>query len=187
MHRVSSSRRRFFSGLVLVVAAGALLLAAAALAGPALPKTGSAYSTGGIKHGVSVTLVTSATDPKAIEAGEAATASQYALSGGAVLCPKSKKNPGFHETPFAVFGFPGATLKLSHGAYGFSKTVVQPDTSTLGGTAKPFKLKVKITGSVLSSTKIVGTVKSTGGPCTTKKALKYTAKLDTKLPVAPGQ
>ena len=137
--------------------------------------------------GVSVTLVTSATDPKAIEAGEAATASQYALSGGAVLCPKSKKNPGFHETPFAVFGFPGATLKLSHGAYAFSKTVVQPDTSTLGGTAKPFKLE----GEDHRQRPQLDQDRRHGDPdrrsVQLEEALRYTAKLDPKLPVAPGQ
>ncbi len=152
-----------------------------------MPKTAKAYSTGGSKHGVSVTLVTSASNPKAIEPGAAAAGSQFALSGGAVLCPKAKKNPGFHEVPFAVFGFPGATLKISHGKYGFSKTSKTQETTALGSSAKPFPLKVKITGTVVSPTSIKGTVKATGGPCTSKKPLKFTAKLDPKIPVAPGQ
>lgn len=165
----------------------AVPLAGVALGAAPLPQTAKAYSTGGSKHGVSLTLITSASDPKAIEPGEAVLASQYAQSGGAVLCKKAKKSPGFHETPFAVFGFPGAELKLVNGKYSFSKTYKTSDASVLGSSAKPFKLKVKIVGTVVSPTSIAGTVKPTGGPCTSKKPLKFTAKLDSKIPVAPGQ
>ncbi len=168
------------------IAAGlvAVILVGVALAAP-LPQGGKAYSTAGPKHGVSLTLVTSVSG-KAIEAGSAALGSQFALSGGSVQCRKAKKNHGFHEVPFALFGFPGTTLKLSHGKYGFSKTVKMSDEFVIGSSAKPFKLKVKIAGTVASPTSIQGTVKAKGGPCTSKKALKFKAKLDTKIPVAPG-
>lgn len=156
------------------------------LAAAPLPKPATAYSTGGSKHGVSVTLVTSASGP-AIEAGSAALGSQYALSGGSVKCRKAKRNQGFHEAPFAPFGFPGATLKLSKGSYGFSKTVKVPDAYALGSSAKPFKLKIKIHGTVVSATSITGTVKAKGGPCTSKKPLKFNAKADSKISVAPGK
>jgi len=161
------------------------MLCGIALAAP-LPQGGKAYTAGTVKHGVSLTLVTSASGT-AIEPGSAALGSQFALSGGAVLCRKAKKSHGFHEKPFAIFGFPGATLKLSHGTYGFSATVKAPHTIPLGSTAKPFKLKVKIVGQVASPTSIKGTVKAKGGPCTTKKALKFNATVNSSVPVAPGK
>lgn len=173
-----------------VLAAGACLLllcAAASAAGPALPKPASAYSTEGNVHGVSLTLVTSASSGKTIEPGAAAAGSQFALSGGAVNCTKAKKGPGFHGVPFAVFGFPKTTLKLSKGKYGFSKTVTQKNTVPLGSTNAPFTLRLKITGTVTSQALITGTISAKGGPCTTKKPVKYKAKLDPQLPVAPGQ
>jgi hypothetical protein len=173
-----------------VLAAGACLLllcAAASAAGPALPKPASAYSTEGNVHGVSLTLVTSASSGKTIEPGAAAAGSQFALSGGAVNCTKAKKGPGFHGVPFAVFGFPKTALKLSKGKYGFSKTVTQKNTVPLGSTNAPFTLRLKITGTVTSQALITGTISAKGGPCTTKKPVKYKAKLDPQLPVAPGQ
>ncbi len=169
------------------VGALSLLLAAVALAGAPLPKTGKAYTTSTGKHKVGLTLVTGASDPTTIEPGSAALGSQYAMSGGSVQCPKAKKSPGLHGVPFAIFGFPGAKLKLVHGKYGFAKTIKQRETIPLGSSgAKPFTLKVKIVGTVLSPTKIVGTVTAQGGPCTTKKPLKYTTKLNLKVPVAPA-
>jgi hypothetical protein len=139
---------------------------------------------GGFARGVSLTLVTGAANPKRIEKGAAAAGSQFAMSGGAVQCPKEKKGEGFHEVPFAVFGFPGATLKLVKGVYGFSKTTKEK-TSALGGTGSSFTLKVKIVGTVTSPTLISGTVQATGGPCTMKKPVGFSAKLDPELPVAP--
>ena len=171
-----------------ILAVGALLcLATAATAvSPPLPTKAKAFSTGGFARRVSLTLVTSATNPKRIESGQAAVGSQYAMSGGAVQCPKAKRGTGVHETPFAVFGFPGATLKMVKGAYGFSKTSKEK-TSALGSAGGEFKLKVKIVGKVISPTMISGTVKVTGGPCTIKKPVSFKAMLDPKLPVAPGQ
>lgn len=185
--RRSPAHRRFLLTLATAGAFG-LMLGAVALAAAPLPKTGIAYSTSAGKHKVSITLVTGASDPKRIEPGAAALGSQFALSGGSLQCPKAKKSPGFHGEPFAVFGFPGAKLKLTHGKYAFSKTAKVPNTAPFGSSGvKPFTLKVKITGTVLSPTKITGTVTAKGGPCATKKPLRYTAKANPKLPVAPGQ
>lgn len=178
------SASRLFKTATIATGLVAVLLVGVALAAP-LPQGAKAFSTGGRKHGLSLTLVTSVSG-KSIEPGEAALGSQFALSGGAVECHKAKKNHGFHETPFALFGFPGAKLKLTHGKYGFSKAT-KSETSALGSSAKPFKLTVTIAGVVASPTSIKGTVKVKGGPCTSKKPLKFNAKLDNKIPVAPGK
>jgi hypothetical protein len=186
MSRTALSLVRAWKPSILGASVALLVLATAATAAaPPLPNTAKGYSTGGFTHGVSLTLVTSATSPKRIEKGVAAVASQFAMSGGAVQCPKAKKGEGFHEVPFAVFGFPGATLKLVKGVYGFSKTVKEK-TSALGGAGTAFTLKVKVVGTVTSSTSIRGTVKAAGGPCTMKKSVSFTAKLDPKLPIAPA-
>jgi hypothetical protein len=162
-------------------------LAMPALAAAPLPQTAKAYSTGGYEHGLSFTLVTSAANPKRIEPGSATAGSQFALSNGAIQCKKAKRAPGVPEPPFAIFGFPGATLKLSAGMYGFAKTITQRETSVLGSTSTAkFTLKVKIVGTVVSPTRIEGTVKPTGGPCTAKSPIPFTANRDPKLPVAPS-
>lgn len=171
-------------GCALVLAAFALLAVAAQAAAPSL-KPGVAYSTGAGKHSVTLTFVTSLHTPNRIEEGEAAIGSQYALSGGSISCPKAKKEPGLHGTPFALFGFPGTTLAVKHGAYGFAVSERLPGTTPLGSTAKSFTLRLKITGTVTSASKITGTVTASGGPCKTKKPIPYTAKYDPKLPVAP--
>jgi hypothetical protein len=177
-------RRPLSIGGVLVLAALTLLVAVAQAAAPSL-QPGKAYSTGKTKHGVSITFVTSVRTPNRIEEGEAAAGSQYALSEGSILCPKAKKNTGFHEVPFALFGFPGTTLHVKNGAYAFSARIRAPKTTPLGSSVKPFTLKVKVTGTVTSPTKITGTISASGGPCKTKKPIPYSAKLDPKLPVAP--
>lgn len=79
--------------LQVVACLGLLALAAGALAASPLPQRAKAYATDGNHHGVSVTLVTSASNPKRLEPGEAAAASQFALSGGDVHCKKAKKGP----------------------------------------------------------------------------------------------
>jgi hypothetical protein len=181
---MSTSRRSRI--VVLLTALVGLVVSGVALAAAPLPKPASAYSTGGYKHGLSMTLVI-APSGRAVEKGGAALGSEFALSEGALQCPKAKKGHGFHEVPFTIFGFPGASLKLSGGRYGFSKTETMSDTTPLGSTAKPFTLKVKIAATVASSTSIVGTVKATGGPCTSKGPLRFNAKFSAKDGVAPGQ
>lgn len=177
-------RRPLTVGGVLVLFVSILLVSVAQAAAPSL-EPGKAYSTGGTEHGVSITLVTSVRTPNRIEEGEAAAGSQYALSEGSILCPKAKKNPGLKGVPFALFGFPGTTLHLKNGAYGFSTRIRAAKTTPLGSSVKPFTLKVKVTGTVTSATEIAGTISVSGGPCKTKKPVPYSAKLDPKLPVAP--
>lgn len=184
MNRRSAAKRLSKASAVLLIAVAALSVTAAEAAAPSL-KGGKAYSTGGFKHGVSITFVTSVRTPNRIEEGQAAAGSQFALSEGAVLCPKAKRNPGFKEVPFAIFGFPGTTLKMKSGAYGFAVKERVPNTTPLGGAVPPFTLKVKVTGTVVTPTKITGTITASGGPCKTKKPAPYTAVLDPKLPVAP--
>ena len=87
--------------------------------------------------------------------------------------------------PFALFGFPGATLKLKHGRYGFSVSQKLDRAFVFASTVKPFKLTVKFTGTVTSSKAIAGTLTVHGGPCGVKRPIPYTVKLS-KDPVAPG-
>jgi hypothetical protein len=164
----------------------AALLVGLALAAP-LPKGAAAFSTAATRHraALSLTLVTNLSG-NSIEGGAAVLGSQFALSGGSVECPKAKKAQGFREKPFAIFGFPGAKLKLAHGKYGFSKTINAPHTFVIGSSVKPITLKVAIAGAVARPTSIKGTVKAKGGPCTSKRPLRFNAKLNSKIPVAPG-
>ena len=80
----------------------------------------------------------------------------------------------------------GATLKLSHDKYRFSVSKTVKKGYVTGSPAKPFKLTLKVTGAVTSSTTITGTVSLRGGRCTSKRPIPYTAKLDNKIPVSPG-
>lgn len=180
------SKRVRVGGILTLVACGTLLALAAVAVAAALPKSGAAFTTpAGRGHKLSLTLVTSA-DGRSIEEGGAALGSQFALSGGSIRCPKAKKAAGFHEVPFALFGFPKTALKPMHGAYGFTVHVVEPEASVLGSAAKRFTLKLKITGTVVDAGMIKGTIVARGGKCTTKKPLAYTAKVNPKVPVAPG-
>ena len=64
----------------------------------------------------------------AVEGGKVIVAGTGGLGGNdgnseAFLdCPAAKRNPGLKGTPFTDFGFPGATFKLKHGKYSFSKS-----------------------------------------------------------------
>ncbi|MBS1888117.1 MAG: hypothetical protein JSU06_13110 [Actinobacteria bacterium] len=172
--------------VVAFTALAALALAAVAVAAT-LPTGGKAFTTPPTKHRAkfSLTLVTSP-DGRSIEEGGAAIGSQYAISGGSIECPKAKKQPGFHETPFLIFGFPATALTMKGGTYGFTAHLTQRETNILGSTAKAFTLKVKITGTVVGATTIEGTVSAKGGSCTTKTPLAFKLKPNPKVPVAPG-
>jgi hypothetical protein len=170
------------------VSALALGVAAVALAAAPAPKPAAAYQQP-IKlgsKGVGITFVTSATSGTVIEPGQAALGTNYPVSQAFIGCPKAKKNPGLVGLPFADVGFPGATFKLKHGKYGFSKTI-HPKVYIVGSPAGQVRLKVTFTATVTNARKIAGTVKVVGGPCATKTPLKYTAKLNSKNKVAPGQ
>jgi hypothetical protein len=173
-------------GAAALAVAAVLAGAAAALAGPPLPTPEKAFQTpAGVHRPLTLTLVSGATG-KTIEEGAAALGSEFALSGGVIRCPKAKKAAGFHETPFAAFGFPRTPLKLSHGSYGFSTHVTQRRESLVGSTAPSITLKLKITGTVVTPTTIEGTISAKGGKCTIAKPLSYTAKLNPKDSVAPN-
>jgi hypothetical protein len=173
-------------GATALAATAVLAGAAVALAAPSLPTPEKAFQTPvGVHRPLTLTLVSGATG-KTIEAGAAALGSEFALSGGVIRCPKAKRAAGFHETPFAAFGFPHTPLKLSHGSYGFSTHVTQRGESLVGSTASSFTLKLKITGTVVNSTTIEGTIGAKGGRCTIGKPLSYTAKLNPQDPVGPN-
>jgi hypothetical protein len=188
-------RRLCQAALVCRLALGALLItavtAAVALASASLPHTAKAYDTGRKAKRVSLTLVISASNPKQILAGPTPppVGSQFALSVGSIQCPHVTRNPGLprSSSPFMLIAFPGATLRLSHGSYGFSKSSTVRRQVITGSPTKPFELKLKFTGSVVGATKITGTIAAHGGPCSPKGELAYTATLDPKLPVAPGE
>jgi hypothetical protein len=169
----------------------ALVAASVALASsPPLPHPAKGYTTGALKKSLSLIYIISA-DAKRIVAGPAhpPLGSQFAISDGSVACPKAKRAPGFSKklSVIAFFGLPGATFKLSHGKYGFSASRTIGKQTLLGSNAKAFKLELKFTGTVTSPTAITGKLTVRGGPCTRHRPIAYTAKLNNKILVAPGQ
>jgi hypothetical protein len=175
-----TSRRASLSVGITAAAVGALALAPGAPAAP-LPHKEKDYSTHGYQHGVSVQMITSATNGRRIEAGTAPIGSQYAAGGIYVKCPHVTKTGPFE--PFMLVPYPAITMKLSHGHYGFSKKISER-TNVLSSSAPASTVKVTFTGSVRSASEIAGTVTITGGVCATKAA--YTARL-TAEKVAPGK
>lgn len=167
----------FAAGLVALGAQGVSLAASAPLL-----LTAKEYSTHGYAHNVSVSLVTSATNPKRIQAGPAPLGSQFAVGGIYARCPGAPKSAS--TTPFAGIAFPALTLRLSHGHYGFSKRLKVNQFLLASSLGKPVKLNVLFTGIVASSTLIKGTVTITGSQC--KTTASYSAKPTTSA-VAPGQ
>jgi hypothetical protein len=180
------------SGVSLATGIAALAGAGIALGSSApLPKAGSAYVVRGGKLAktFTLTLVVSHASARRIDAGPAVPpiGSQFALSVGSVKCPRAKRNPGLAkgEAPFGLFSFPGARLKLRHGRYSFSVTAKVAKESLLGSPVAPFKLTVKLTGTVTSTNAIKGRVKVKGGPCTVAKPFGYRAVYDKSEPVSP--
>ncbi len=174
-------------GTVIAIAVSFVLaIAPDASAAAPLPRSASVYSTGGFWHGLSLTLVISP-GGRAIEQGGAALGGHFALSEGALRCRKAVKNHGFHEVPFTIFGFPGATLRLSHGHYGFSTAETVSDVTPLGSSVKPFTLKLRFAATVRSPSLIVGRVTAVGGPCSSGRPLRFKATPQPRERVAPGQ
>lgn len=169
---------------VLAVALVAMLVPTFALAAAPLLATGKDYSTKGYKQRVSVSLVTSATNPKKIEPGSAPLGSQFAVGGIYVQCPGAPRSTATTSAPFAGIAFPALKLKLSHGKYSFSKKLQVSQFLLATSLTKPVKLKVLFTGTVRSAKLIVGTVKITGKQCATTASYQARA---TTVPVAPGQ
>jgi hypothetical protein len=172
-----------------MMAAGAALLIAAgvALAAAALPRTSKVYDVRRpVAKGATLTLIVSPINPRHLIAGpiQPPIASQYALSTGAVPCRTARRRSGLprSELPFALFSFPGATLRLAHGRYRFAVSETAHDVSALGSTAAPFTLRVRITGVVRSATAIAGTITAHGGPCG-GGPYAYVARLNPKLKV----
>jgi hypothetical protein len=183
---VSILRRGGIVAVVTAVVGGGVAIAA----GIPLPETGKAYQTGPTHNGLTLSLVVSATNAKRLIAGPAQPplGSQYTLPVGSLTCTKAPRNPSLPKSdhPFLLFSFPGAKLTLGQGGYSFFVTKTVKSATVTGSSAKPFKYKLQITGFVSSAQKIIGSVDAIGGPCATKDALSYTAKLAPKASVAPG-
>jgi hypothetical protein len=159
-----------------------------ALAAAPLPHTHKAYDHIGLANGLGLTLVISAHNPKKIESNVdfIGVSSRFSHSGGIIDCPKAPRAPG-PLGPFAPFGFPGATLKLSHGQYGFSVSWTRFHIKLHSSSAPAFNLHLNITGRVVSSTEITGTFQATGGYCTTGMPIKYKLTLDKAALVGPNE
>jgi hypothetical protein len=165
---------------------------AALAAGASLPLRNKVYnrvtSIGGRQF--TLTLIVSRTRATHLVAGPLTPplGSQYAVSAGALPCPNAPRNPSLAkaESPFALFGFPGATLRREHGHYGFSVKRTDPAQQLLGSPAKPFRLTVKLTGTIVNSRTIEGTVSAVGGRCTTRKPLPWKLTLNRKLTPPPA-
>ncbi|HTU28077.1 MAG TPA: hypothetical protein VMF07_01765 [Solirubrobacteraceae bacterium] len=182
-------RRRWalVASVVLVLVTGGVALAASA----PLPLRNKVYNraaTAGSKQ-LGLTLIVSRTRATRLVAGPLSPplGSQYALSTGALPCPSATHNPGLAkgETPFALFGFPGATLRLRDGKYQFSVKRTKTGQAILGSPAKPFRLTVRLTGTVINPRTIEGTLSAVGGPCTTRKPLQWKVTLNRKLKPPP--
>jgi len=175
--------------VTLVMTTGGVALASPAAPLPLKNKVYNRVTPAGGKQ-VSLTLIVSRSNARRLVSGPLAPplGSQYALSAGALPCPRAPRNSGLarNETPFALFGFPGATLRLRDGHYTFSVKRTRTGQEILGSTAKPFKLTVRLTGTVLSSRTITGTISATGGPCTTRKPLTWKLTLNRKLTPPPA-
>jgi hypothetical protein len=174
--------------VALVLATGGVAVASSSAPLPLRNKAYNRATTAGGKQ-VGLTLIVSRSRAKRLVAGPLTPplGSQYAVAAGALPCPKAPRNPGLvkGETPFALFGFPGATLRLKHGHYGFSVKRTHSTQQLLGSPAKAFKLTVKLTGTVLNSKTIEGTISAIGGPCTTRKPLRWRVTLNRKLKPPP--
>jgi hypothetical protein len=165
------------------VLAATLSLAGSAAAAP-LPTTATAYTSHGYKQGVSVTLVTSATNPRRIQAGAAPLGTEFATGGIYARCPKAPKAGKAPFAPFAGLRFPALTLTLSHGHYGFSRTL-HDTVSIFASSLSNVKLTVLFSGTVISPSLIQLTVRISGKGCANSAKVPVKAAPGEK--VAPGQ
>jgi hypothetical protein len=174
--------------VALVLATGGVAVASASAPLPLRNKAYNRVAPAGGKQ-VGLTLIVSRSNARRLVTGPLSPplGSEFAVSAGTLPCPKAPRNPSLAkgETPFALFGFPGATLRLRHGHYGFSVKRTHSTQQLLGSPAKPFKLTVKLTGTVLNSKTIEGTISAVGGPCTTRKPLPWRVTLNRKLKPPP--
>ena len=175
--------------VVLVLVTGGIAAASASAPLPLRNKVYNRVAPAGGKQ-VGLTLVVSRSDARRLVAGPLLPpiGSQFAISAGALPCPRAPRNPALakSQTPFAPFGVPGATLRLRHGHYAFSVKRTHGNQELLGSPAKPFRLTVRLTGIVVSSKTIEGTLSAVGGPCTTRTPLAWKVTLNRKLQPPPA-
>jgi hypothetical protein len=172
---------RMRSGLSgLIAAAVALLLSSSALAA-ATPKSHSSFFY--VEVGTfSITLDIKSS--KKILAGPAySLTAQYPTSAVLVVCPQAVANGPFTELHL---GFPGAALKLVKGRYAFTRSYTEKNgkLAVVGTSATKSEpsASIKVTGTVMSSKLITGTV-SVNAPGCSLKSSKYKAKLFRAIPV----
>ncbi len=179
------SRRRLITGAIGAVAVVSATAGAAFAAAPQL-HAGSAYDNfGKHKSKVSLFLVTAAGNPSKLNGGPAIYHHGPEGGSGALRCPKAPLNSRYSYAT-AEFGFPGATLKLSGGKYGFSVKWTSRHTKVVGSTEARVNLHLSLTGKVQSASTITGEFTARGGGCTTKKPVKYEVSLDKGFPLPPG-
>lgn len=155
----------------------AIVGAGAALATAPLPQRGKVYDNGVTvgKDKVTMAFVIAMTNAKVIASGVPAF-TKIAHSGGYLACPRAKSTG---TLPFVVIDFPRTTLKLSGGKYRFSVSETRTNPPFLGSLQKG-TIRLRITGTVTSPTRITGTVSASGDACTTSAPLPYRASLDRK-------
>ena len=176
-------RRKAFTTLAGLLLAALAVSAVALAAPPKLPLRAKVYSTNGYQGGVSVNLVINATNPRVVQPGPAHIFGMFATGGIFVQCPMAPKSA--RATPIAPIPFPSFTLRRSHGHYVFSTSIRSAVTLLASRRTSPAALRVVLTGTVLTSRQIKGSVKVLGAPC--KRTAAYTATLNPALRVAPGQ
>jgi hypothetical protein len=185
------------SGEVTVSPAGAA--AQPSLAPPAAPSAARAGPTAPLPSGgrvftvhrgaagrLSLRLVTSP-DGRVIEGGGSATDDGSALSVGALRCSRPARSSGSRGSPSVTFRIPKTSLVLGHGAYGFDTRFVRRYATFPGSADKPFSLRLDLSGTVVGSDAISGTLSVGGGGCATARPLRFIARANPRLEVSPGE
>ncbi|MBS1883157.1 MAG: hypothetical protein JSS97_09395 [Actinobacteria bacterium] len=144
-----------------------------------------AYVVDGHRHALGLTFVTGPRGLE-IEPGRAAIGTPYAVSGGWVACPRARRAAGFRGTPFALFGFPGARLRLREGSYRLARSFTRAHSDIFGGQGRPFALRIAVSAAVRNPALLEGDITVRGGPCTTGRPLHFRARLDRHLTVRPA-
>ena len=168
-------RARSIVLMLLVVVAGTGVAEAASAAKP------TAHSSYGfLKAGhFSVTLNT-VTATQIASSPPNVLGSQFPITGIGITCP-GKKVAG--RSPFLDLGFPGATLKLRHGHYGFTRAYTEKAVSKLlpGATTTIKSVKIKLTATVATTKLITGTVSVRAAGCSLKTS-SFRARFTQTLP-----
>ena len=151
--------------IVLLMLVAALGTGVAEAASAAKPAAHSSY--GYLKAGHFTVTLNTVTATQISSSPANVLGSQFPITGIGVTCP-GKKVAG--RSPFLDLGFPGATLKLKHGHYGFSRADTEKNVSKLlpGGTTTIKSVKIKLTATVATAKLITGSVSVKAAGCALK-------------------